>query len=186
MSSEKLPEGYRQMDDKSTSIDKMAKHMMTIAWIIGIAIATWMFASLEERQFNPNANPSTSKKNNLIVVELERNKWGHYVTSGIIDNKSVVFLVDTGATDVAIPAALEKVLNLKRGYEFQVVTANGLAKAYKTKINYLQIGQIVLTDVNASILPSMGGEEVLLGMTALKKLEFRQKGSQLILIQTLR
>jgi len=47
----------------------------------------------------------------------------------------------------------------------------------------LQIGDIVLDNVKASIIPTMQGEEILLGMSALKQVEFRQKGDFLTLIQ---
>lgn len=161
----------------------IGKNMMLIAWIIALGLATWMFGSIEEKQHNPNQAPSSVSKSKTITVELQRNKYGHYVTSGVIDGKNVVFMLDTGATNVVIPGALEKYLQLKRGYPFEVHTANGTARAYSTEIEYLQIGDIVLRDVKASISPSMKGEEILLGMAALKQLEFRQKGDKLTLIQ---
>uniref|UniRef100_UPI00404847FD retroviral-like aspartic protease family protein n=1 Tax=Rheinheimera sp. TaxID=1869214 RepID=UPI00404847FD len=47
----------------------------------------------------------------------------------------------------------------------------------------LQLGDIVLTNIPASIVPNLGGTEILLGMSALKQLEFHQQGNQLTLIQ---
>ncbi len=164
--------------------DSIGKYMMIIAWVIAIGLATWFFSNIEEKRFNPNQSPNSQRSQSRISVELERNKYGHYVTTGIVDNKEVVFFLDTGATNVAIPGALENYLNLKRGRSLYVQTANGTTIAYETKIEYLQIGDIVLRQVRASISPSMEGEEILLGMSALKQLEFRQKGNHLTLIQT--
>ena len=163
--------------------DAIGKNMMIIAWIIAIAIATWFFGFLEEKQFNPNQSPTTISNQNIVKVELLRNKYGHYITSGMVDNKEVVFILDTGATHVAIPGALEGYLNLQRGQPYSVHTANGTAQVYATYIRRLEIGGIVLDNVQAAISPTMEGEEILLGMSALKQLEFRQKGNKLTLLQ---
>lgn len=164
----------------------LGKGMTTIAWIIAIAFATYFFAGVEERQVNPNQSPLSERSDEIIKVELKRNRYGHYVTNGEIDSKEVVFLLDTGATHVAIPGALENYLNLSRGQKHFVNTANGTTTAYATRIDSLRIGEITLYDVKASINPSMEGEEILLGMSALKQIEFRQKGNHLTLIQDLR
>jgi len=156
---------------------------MVIAWIIAIALATWFFGSLEDKQFNPNQSPTTISNQNIVKVELLRNKFGHYITSGMVDGRKVVFMLDTGATHVAIPGALERYLNLQRGQPYSVHTANGTALVYATYIKRLEIGGIVLDNVQAAISPTMEGEEILLGMSALKQLEFRQKGNKLTLLQ---
>ncbi|MCF6192710.1 MAG: TIGR02281 family clan AA aspartic protease [Kangiellaceae bacterium] len=178
-----------QKEHSDESVDErlssVGKTMTIIAWIIGIGFATWFFAGIENRQHNPNYYPESSRDRNTIKVELQRNKYGHYVTNGKLDGKEVVFMLDTGATDIAIPGALEKKLNLTRGYSFQVHTANGTATAYSTDIEYIQIGEIILRNVRASISPTMLGEDILLGMSALKQIEFRQKGDRLTLIQEL-
>jgi len=173
-------ENHQQADPNT---DGIGKNMMIIAWVIAIALATWFFGNVEEKQYNPNQSPASISERNSVKVELQRNKFGHYVTTGMIDNKEVVFMLDTGATHVAIPGALESYLNLQRGQSYYVHTANGTAKVYDTEIDYLQIGDIVLDNVKASISPTMQGEEILLGMSALKQIEFRQKGDSLTLVQ---
>lgn len=163
--------------------DIIGKNMMIIAWIIAIGLATWFFGLVEDKQLNPNQSPSTINNQNSVIVVLIRNKYGHYVATGLIDNREVVFMLDTGATHVAIPGALEEYLNLQRGQSYLVNTANGTAKVYATKINRLEIGGIVLDNVQAAISPTMQGEDILLGMSVLKQLEFRQKGNKLTLVQ---
>lgn len=161
----------------------MGRNMTIIASVIGLAFATWIFSGVEERHENPNRSPDSFSANNQIVVKLERNRYGHYVTSGYLNDESVVYMLDTGATVVAIPGSLENRLNLRRGRQIQTQTANGTGTAYVTEIDYIQIGEIRLNNVRASILPGMEGEQILLGMDALKQLEFRQKGRELTLIQ---
>ncbi len=51
-------------------------------------------------------------------------------------------------------------------------------------LNSLRLGDIELRDVAALIAPAMDGDDVLLGMSALKQLEFSQKGGTLVLRQT--
>jgi aspartyl protease family protein len=55
---------------------------------------------------------------------------------------------------------------------------------YRTRLDRLQLGDIVLRDVRALVAPGLGDEQVLLGMSALKKLEFTQRGGTLLLRQT--
>ena len=144
-----------------------------------------IFGVWEERQSNPNTHPNSFRAddNGAIEVHLLRNRFNHYVVDGAINGYDVTFLLDTGATNVAIPAHLASRLNLSRGYRHQVMTANGSAVAFGTQLNTLTIGDIFLQDIRASINPSMGGDKILLGMSALKEIEFAQRGNRLILRQ---
>jgi aspartyl protease family protein len=67
--------------------------------------------------------------------------------------------------------------------EVEVVTANGTIPVYLTTLDRIQIGKIVLYDVRASINPYMDEDEILLGMSFLRHLEFSQRDDQLILRQ---
>ncbi len=60
-----------------------------------------------------------------------------------------------------------------------------MARSYRTRIDTLRIGDIELRDVDAAIVPGMGGNEVLLGMSALRQLDFTQRGGELVLRQNL-
>jgi len=64
-----------------------------------------------------------------------------------------------------------------------VNTAAGVVPVFSTTINRLTLGQIELSGVSASITPSMRGETILLGMSALKQIEFTQRGNTLTLRQ---
>jgi aspartyl protease family protein len=90
-------------------------------------------------------------------------------------------MLDTGATNVAVPQAVANKVGLRKGRAVQVNTANGIATAYTTVIDQLNLGEIQLFDVKASIVPGMQGNQILLGMNVLKQVEFRQLGDQLTL-----
>ena len=121
--------------------------------------------------------------NGIREVVLERNRQGHYVANGEINGIPVTFLLDTGATDVAIPAEIALEANLVSGLAQQASTANGVVTVYSTRINKLTLGNIVLYNIEASITPSMLGGIILLGMSALQQIEFTQRGATLTLRQ---
>ena len=153
------------------------------AWIFGFLLLALVFAKILDQQNNPNQSISTLATGEFQQVVLLRNRNGHYVFDGEINRHKVTFLVDTGATITAIPGGLQRTLGLKAGPAISVSTANGLTTAYLTRLDQLAIGGIELFDVNASIIPGMEVDEVLLGMNVLKHFELIQRGKQLIIRQ---
>src|SRR5690606_41489315 len=89
--------------------------MLVLAWGAGILLATRFFADWEESRYNPNRQPVSVVQGDHIEVLLEGNVQGHFVADGRINGTPVTFLLDTGATDVAIPAELAEELGLSRG-----------------------------------------------------------------------
>jgi aspartyl protease family protein len=162
----------------------MGKGMLTLAWLIALALLTLIFGRWEERQINPNSEPASEiLASGIRQVTLEANRFHHYVSNGSINGRDVVFLLDTGATDVVIPEPVARKLGLKRGAARYAQTANGTIKTFATRLNSLQIGSIELKNVRASINPHMKGDEILLGMSALKQVELIQSGNTLTLRQ---
>lgn len=108
---------------------------------------------------------------------------GHYSTSGEINDTPVYFLLDTGATHVVVSNELASVLGLENFGEAQMLTANGTVTGYRSELDRVSFGPITLTGVDAIVNPAMDGNEVLLGMSALRQVEFSQKGSNLTISQ---
>ena len=158
--------------------------LMVLAWCAALFLATRFFGQWEERQQNPNVVVSSQQGEGFIEVKLVSNAQGHFVASGQINGQPVSFLLDTGATDVSIPAGLAERLKLEQGFGVTLRTANGLSEGYRTRIERLQLGDIVLHDVRALVAPGLHGDQVLLGMSALNKLEFTQRGGTMLLRQT--
>lgn len=158
--------------------------MMIIAMVMGLGLLTHFFQGVIDTQNNPNQEINTSQTSNEhIDITLKRNRAGHYVGTGLINGSKAVFLLDTGATYVAIPEHLARQLKLKKGRKISISTANGRSVGYQTSINQLSIGQIHLYDIKAIITPNL--EEILLGMSVLKQLEFTQRGNILTIRQYL-
>lgn len=161
---------------------RIGQGMVAAAFVLGIALLTWLFSGVEERARNPNSDPAWfTTAGGAIAVVLERNRAGHYVVSGRINGVDTEFLLDTGATDVVIPATLARSAGLEALGSSQAMTANGVVTVHNTRIERLELGPIALQDVRASINPAMDERIVLLGMSALRQVEFTQRGNELTL-----
>jgi aspartyl protease family protein len=158
-----------------------AKWMVALAWICGLGLLVFVFSDLLDKQVNPNSTPESQRIGSQTEVRLKQNRQGHYVTTGFINGEEVIFLVDTGATDVAVPAHLANKLQLKAGREGLASTANGTVRISESTIDTLRVGDIVLRNVDANLNPGMKDDHILLGMSVLRQLEFTQRGDWLIL-----
>lgn len=171
------------MTDSSPPGKRIGKGMLITSWLLALAGLTLYFSQREERNYNPNQSLEGLIRGDVIEVQLQRNRFGHYVATGTINNQPVTFMLDTGATHVAVPAHLQRHLNLERGAQFPVMTANGSVNVWATRIQSLNLGPIKLLDIRASLNPGMQGDEILLGMSVLKSIDFSQNGDILTLKQ---
>lgn len=169
-------------DQQQAAGMKSGKIMMVIAWLVGILLAVKFFASWEEGKVNPNQNPESTYSADYTEVVLKSGRGGHYVASGHINGQLVTFMLDTGATQVAVSERLAKQLNLKKGMPIELNTANGISQGWTTTLKTVRLGAIELSDVRATIAPNMD-DEVLLGMSFLRQLEFSQRNNQMVLRQ---
>ncbi|MFW3898541.1 retropepsin-like aspartic protease family protein [Pseudomonas putida] len=164
---------------------RIGRVFMVLAWAAGLFLATRFFGAWEDRQVNPNSQITSQQGDGFVEVRLASNGQGHFVADGLINGQAVHFLLDTGATDVAIPEALARDFGLERGASVTLSTANGRTEGYRTRLDSVQLGDILLRDVRALVVPGLDDSQVLLGMSALKQLEFTQRGGTLLLRQTL-
>lgn len=167
---------------------KYGKTFAIIAWLIVMVLLFMFFQDTINKQLNPNQTlQSVTGAGGETRTVLIRNKSGHYVGTALLNGEPVNFMLDTGATTIAIDADTAERLGLPFGQPIQVNTANGVTRAFMSKVDSLQLGDIRLFNIAASIVPNLAtnGEEseILLGMSALKQLEFHQQGNQLTLIQ---
>lgn len=113
-------------------------------------------------------------------VIIQRDDRGMYSTSGSINNSSVSFLVDTGASVVTLNAGHARRLGIdakKEGQPTIVNTASSVEKAYHVMLNKVTVGGIVLHNIGAVVMSGAHPENILLGMTFLGKLELQHAGS---------
>lgn len=161
--------------------DPLGHKMIIAAWIIGFVLLSWLINNWYEQRNQPNRHIRISESRADTSLTLHQDPQGHYRVPGRINGHDVNFLLDTGASDVAIPAITARRLGLEGKIESQAHTANGTARIWLTRIDNLRIGGIKLVNLSASIIPAMKGEEILLGMSALRHLELVQRGNELTL-----
>lgn len=116
-------------------------------------------------------------------VVLQADARGHFLANAMINGISMPVLVDTGASAVALNLrdAQRLGVNLAGAQQVTVSTAGGPRKALRTRLAVVQLGEVVLRDVEANV--SIGNELpiVLLGMSFLNQVELQRTGSTLTL-----
>jgi aspartyl protease family protein len=120
--------------------------------------------------------------NGPAVISLTADARGHFMTSGTINGSSAHFMVDTGATMVAMGAADARRANIDyaKGESGTMVTANGTVRVWRTTINALRIGDVLLNGVEA-VVQEHDMPIVLLGMSFLNRMEMQRSGDTMTL-----
>lgn len=123
---------------------------------------------------------ATPEKQRLTI---SKGAAGHYWVTGSVNGNSVPFLVDTGATSIAINAAQAQRLGLdfkNRGTPVTVSTASGTEQAWRVQLNSVKIGTIEVLGVDAMVLDSAFPRDALLGMSFLNRVSWREEQGALI------
>lgn len=115
-------------------------------------------------------------------VVLEADRSGHFRGTALINGTPVPFLVDTGATRTVVPEKVAEAIGLPVGRTVTTLTAGGRVHDRQTTIDRLQIGNVVITDLEALINSHV--DETLLGMNTLKLFRMSQEGDTLTLTLT--
>ncbi len=131
------------------------------------------------QSFASAANPDQKP-----TVILPADPSGHFITQGAINGVPVLFLLDTGATAVAIGAHDAKRMNLdfQRNPAVSVGTAAGLQKAWKVSFNTVKVGSITLNQVDGFVVDA-NINPALLGMSFLNRTDMRREGQTMTLIR---
>jgi len=117
-------------------------------------------------------------------VALTADARGHFSASGSVNGYPTRFLVDTGATAVALSAAEARRMGVdyQAGQETVVQTAAGAMPAWRVKLNIVKVGGITLNQVDGLVVEA-GLAMPLLGMSFLNRMEMRREGSTMTLTQ---
>ena len=128
-------------------------------------------------QYANSASRDTRQK-----VTLAADLAGHFYADGQVNGGSVRFLVDTGATMVALPAKIADRLGIEyeKGQRGLIQTANGPTVAYRIKLDEVRLGGIALQNVDAVVI-AHGLGIALLGMSFLNRVEMQRDGQSMVL-----
>jgi aspartyl protease family protein len=126
---------------------------------------------------------STSDSSSSAPVNLYATSDGQFFGNLIANSTSLKFVVDTGASTVALNSADAKRAGIDylEGDKDTASTASGQVQAYRVKINTLKIGTITLHNIDAAVIEGSYPEVVLLGMSALNRLDMKRDNSVLTL-----
>lgn len=121
---------------------------------------------------------STGPANN-DPVSLYADSRGHFYGNLNINGASLKYVVDTGASAVAMNSGDAKFakIDYEKGERVTLSTANGEVGAYLVKLNTLKIGTIILNNVEAVIHEGGSPPYVLLGMSALNRVDMKRDNS---------
>ena len=129
-----------------------------------------------------SAGPSSDRAK--IVLSADGN--GHFVTTGQMNGGTTRFLVDTGATNIAMSTAEAKRLGISyiNGARGISHTANGMVSVYRITLDTVKVGDVTLHQVDAAVIDGQGMDITLLGMSFLNRLEMKRSGSTLTLTKS--
>ena len=171
------------MPDYGSNPDsRLGRHMLWIA-ALGLLGGLYLLFSMLENDTR-TGTVSSVDSNGAAMVVLQQDRNGHYLAEGQINGQPVKFLVDTGATDVALAESAARALGLDFGPKVRVMTAAGPATAWQTRLDEVTVGGIRRENVRASIT---SGEfnGILLGMSFLKHYDLQQTDGRLVIRETL-
>ncbi|MDR6856375.1 retropepsin-like aspartic protease [Variovorax guangxiensis] len=115
-------------------------------------------------------------------IVLPVSSGGHFMTQGAINGRSVNFMLDTGATTVALSAAdAQRIgLDFSKGQPVRVNTANGVAQGWRVRLNSVRVGDVEVYDVEA-IVSQQPMPYVLLGNSFISRFSMRRDTDQMVL-----
>jgi aspartyl protease family protein len=123
----------------------------------------------------------------LRSLSIPHDARGHFVTEGRIDGQRIAFMVDTGASVIALNESSAARFGLRpsrNDYRATVSTANGTVKAAPTRLAMIELGGLIVRDVDAMVLPDEALSENLLGQSFLSKLKrFEYANGKMVLEQ---
>lgn len=119
----------------------------------------------------------------MAEVRIPRAENGHYFVSGFINGRPADFMVDTGATSIAMNLhhAEQLGVNFRRGRKGSASTAGGIVNAYHIPLQKLTIGNITLNQVDATVVVGDFPSQILLGNSFLSRVEMSEEEGVMVL-----
>jgi aspartyl protease family protein len=134
----------------------------------------------------PAAPPEAAGANSRSVI-VPRDARGHFEVDARVEGRHLNFMVDTGASVIALTASDAGRLGIhpaQSEFVAEVRTANGTVRAAPITLDRVEVGDIVVRDVTALVLPDGALSDNLLGLSFLSRLHrFEYSGGKLVLEQ---
>jgi aspartyl protease family protein len=164
--------------------------LFAVAALILAAVIPRYYANLQPapivstRSSMTLTTPASSTTSRSVTLRQGGN--GHFQVEAIVDGRRLDFLVDTGATSIALresDAAWIGVHLAARDYTGLSATANGVVRVAPVTLNRVEVSDIVLYNVAAVVIPDQSLGQNLLGMSFLSRVRWQQENGRLVLEQ---
>ncbi|SFU84365.1 aspartyl protease family protein [Polaromonas sp. YR568] len=129
-----------------------------------------------------NSGGSTASAGRGTRITITESGGGHFMTAGQINGKAVQFMVDTGATSIAMGASDAERAGIKYqdGQPVRMSTANGTTTGYRIKLNSVRVGDVEVFDVDAVVIPQPM-PFLLLGNSFLSRFQMKRENNLMTL-----
>ena len=165
--------------------------------VVLFAVLALVVAGLVPR-FYPNVTGATAAANKTGPVDpfpdqsnsrsmtISRGDNGHFQVEATIDGRRMAFLIDTGASVIALRESDAGRLGIhpaRREYTANVSTANGIVRAAPVELNRVDVGALTVRNVAGLVLPDEALGQNLLGMSFLSRVRWEHRNGRLVLEQ---
>jgi aspartyl protease family protein len=133
-----------------------------------------------------NAAEAASTPYNYHTITLMADQRGHFNVDGLVDGRRLGFMVDTGASVIALRETDASRLGIhpaERDYTARVNTANGTIKAAPVRLDRVEIGGLTVRSVEALVLSDQALSQNLLGMSFLSRLRRVEMGNGRLVLE---
>lgn len=175
-----------KIDGKQRILKKGKKSPEGIVLIFADSDVAILEVDGKEQEFKLGRHVSTNFKQKTLAEAKIMPTNGMYSTAGFINGQQVNFLVDTGATWIAMNVHQARSLGINfryTGKRGSVSTANGIVPVYRVILDKVRVGEIELRNVNAGVLEGNSPSQVLLGNSFLNRVEMQRQGQVMLLKQ---
>ena len=164
-----------------SDIQKTARFGAIAIAAVWLSIAGVLYLGFEyiEQSKQAKLQPYTRAAGELVIP---RQRDGHFHVAGEVNRQRVKFLIDTGASHVAVSQALAEQAGLPAGSPITLSTANGQRPGQLVRGVPVRAGDLVLNDASVSVgLSGMAPDQALLGQSFLKQFDVEIRGDTMVL-----
>lgn len=145
-----------------------------LIWLALLGVAYWGFDRF--------LAPKVATVSGADEVTIPRSRDGHYYVAGSINGHPLTFMVDTGASTVAVSADFARAANLPRGYPLRFQTAGGSTEGELVQNQTVEAGGLSLSNVDVGVGIRLDApDHALLGQSFLRHVDVLQSGDRLVL-----
>lgn len=166
--------------DRHSTARTLGRSTLALAafWLL-VAALLWAGFQWHDSRQRASLVAYTADSGELVIP---RSRDGHFYVAGEVNHQPVRFLVDTGATSVAVTQALASRAQLPEGRPIVLTTASGNAKGRLVRDVPIKVGPLVNNDTAVTVgLHADQDDIALLGQSFLRHFDVRITSDRMVL-----